>query len=103
MANLIEETVKKKTLKDLVEITEEQVKEEPKLTEDKINKAIEFLKNPPKHGGITMVMRKSKLSKSQIYEIKKEMERRIAELRTKEVVEEEGVAEVVKSKIIKEK
>ena len=78
---LIDEVVDKKSLEDL-QLTPKTPKEktEPKLTENKINKAIKALKNPSAYNGYAVMASKLELSKAQLMKIKKKVAAKIADL-----------------------
>lgn len=85
---IIETTLDKKTLEDLVEAKAEVAVAEPKLTEKTVDAILVELKKPQGYGDIAEKVGFDKCTKAQVVEIARKREAKIAELNApKEVLE----------------
>jgi len=85
---IIETTLDKKTLTDLVVEPVAKTVSEPKLTEETVNAIIAELKVGGGYGDIAVKVGFDKCTKAQVVEVARKMQERIAELNAPKVVEE---------------
>jgi len=89
MADVIDTTLSKKTLKDLTVTKAESVSSEPKLTEDTVNAVIGLLLGGVVRGytDIAKEVGFEKVTREQVKQIHAKMRAKVAELTPKEVEE----------------